>query len=127
VSFVTTTADILSTSFDFTLELSCTFQSTNVPVMTSIETNDIHLYTNFYMSSSTLFYLSTVLLFMKLVGTLEFSANDDAATEVTKSDDIIPDCRSAVSTSVSGSVSHYFPVGSKNCFSVEPVLSMLKN
>jgi hypothetical protein len=59
VSFVTTTADILSTSFDFTLELSCTFQSTNVPVMTSIETNDIHLYTNSYMSSSTLFYLST--------------------------------------------------------------------
>jgi hypothetical protein len=42
-----------------TLELSCTFQSTNVPVMTSIETNDIHQYTNYYMSSSTLFYLST--------------------------------------------------------------------
>ena len=58
VSFVTT-ADILSTSFDFTLELSRTFQSTNVPVMTSIETNDIHLDTNSYMWSSALFYLST--------------------------------------------------------------------
>ena len=45
VSFVTTTADILSTS--------------NVPIMTSIETNDIHLDTNSYMSSSALFYLST--------------------------------------------------------------------
>ena len=59
VSFVTTTADILSTSFDFTLELSRTFQSTNAPVMTSIETNDIHLDTKSYMSSSALFYLST--------------------------------------------------------------------
>ena len=59
VSFVTTTTDILSTSFDFTLELSRTFQSTNVPVMTSIETNEVHLDTNSYMSSSALFYLST--------------------------------------------------------------------
>ena len=59
VSFVTTTADISSTSFDFTLELSRTFQSTNAPVMTSIETNDIHLDTNSFMSSSALFYLST--------------------------------------------------------------------
>jgi hypothetical protein len=49
VSFVTTTADISSTSFDFTLELSRTFQSTNVPVMTSFETNDIHLDTNSYV------------------------------------------------------------------------------
>jgi hypothetical protein len=59
VLFVTTTADILSTSFDFTLELSRTVQSTNVPVMTSIETNDIHLDTKSYMSSTALFYLST--------------------------------------------------------------------
>ena len=59
VSFVTTTADILSASFDFTLELSRTFQSTNVPIITSIKTNDIHLDTNSYMSSSALFYLST--------------------------------------------------------------------
>ena len=36
--------------------------------------------------------ITAVLLFMKLVGTLKFSANDDAATEVTKSDYIIPDC-----------------------------------
>jgi hypothetical protein len=49
VSFVTTTADISSTSFDFTLELSRTFQSTNVPVMTSFETNDIHLDTYSYV------------------------------------------------------------------------------
>jgi hypothetical protein len=35
--------------------------------------------------------ITAVLLFMKSVGTLEFSANDDAATEVTKSDDIIPE------------------------------------
>ena len=55
VSFVTTTADISSTSFDFTLELSRTFQSTNAPVMTSIETNDIHLDTKSYMSSSRCF------------------------------------------------------------------------
>ena len=62
VSFVLTTADMLSTSFDFTLELSRTFQSTNVPVMTSIETNDIHLDTHSYMSSSALFYSSTDIL-----------------------------------------------------------------
>ena len=36
--------------------------------------------------------VTEVLLFMKSVETLAFSANDDAAIEVTKSDDIIPDC-----------------------------------
>ena len=57
--YVATTVDILSTSFDSTLEPSHTFQSTNVPVMTSFEANDIHVDTKSYMSSSALFYLST--------------------------------------------------------------------
>jgi hypothetical protein len=57
--YVATTVDILSTSFDSTLEPSHTYQSTNVPVMTSFETNDIHVDTKSYMSSSALFYLST--------------------------------------------------------------------
>jgi hypothetical protein len=55
VSFVTTTADILLTSFDFTLEPYITLQSTNVSLMTSIETNDIHVDTKSYMSSFVLF------------------------------------------------------------------------
>jgi hypothetical protein len=42
--YVATTVDILSTSFDSTLEPSHTYQSTNVPVMTAFETND---YENF--------------------------------------------------------------------------------
>jgi hypothetical protein len=57
--YVATTVDILSTSFDSTLEPSPTYQSTNVFVMTSFETNDIHVDTKSYMSSSALFYLST--------------------------------------------------------------------
>jgi hypothetical protein len=77
VSFVTTTADILSTSFDFTLELSRTFPSTNVPGITSIETNDIHLDANSYMSSSALFYLST-----DLPGLSSESNNDMNVTSV---------------------------------------------
>jgi hypothetical protein len=95
VSFVTTTADMLSTSFDFTLELSCTFQVllfvalysvVRIPSVVDAPSND---------SVIVSLTITAVLLFMQLVGTLEFSANDDAATEVTKSDDIIPDCRSA--------------------------------
>jgi hypothetical protein len=50
--YVATTVDILSTSFDSTLELSHTYQSTKVPVMTSFETNDMHVDTKSYMSSS---------------------------------------------------------------------------
>jgi hypothetical protein len=57
--YVATTVDILSTSFDSTLEPSPTYQSTNVPVMTSFETNDIHIDTKYYISSSALFYLRT--------------------------------------------------------------------
>jgi hypothetical protein len=57
--YVETTVDILSTSFDSTLEPSPTYQSTNVPVMTSFETNAMHVDTKSYMSSSALFYLST--------------------------------------------------------------------
>jgi hypothetical protein len=57
--YVATTVDILSTSFHSTLEPSHTYQSTNVPVMTSFETNDIHVNTKSYLSSSALFYLST--------------------------------------------------------------------
>jgi hypothetical protein len=57
--YVTTTVDNLSTSFDSTLEPSHAYQSTNVPVVTSFETNDIHVDTKSYMSSSELFYLST--------------------------------------------------------------------
>jgi hypothetical protein len=57
--YVTTTVDILSTSFDSTFEPSHTYQSTNVPVMTSFETNVIHVDTKSYMSSFALFYLST--------------------------------------------------------------------
>jgi hypothetical protein len=58
-AYVTTTVDMLSTSFDSTLEPSHTYQSTNVPVMTSFETNDIHVDTKSYMSSSALFVLRT--------------------------------------------------------------------
>jgi hypothetical protein len=50
--YVATTVDILSTSFDSTLEPSHTYQSTNVPVMTSFDTNDMHVDTKSYMSSS---------------------------------------------------------------------------
>ena len=60
--YVATTVDIFSTSFDSTLEPSHIYQSTNVPVMTSFETNDIHVDTKSYMSSSALFYLSTTYL-----------------------------------------------------------------
>jgi hypothetical protein len=35
--YVTTTVDILSTSFDSTFEPCHTYQSTNVPVMTSLK------------------------------------------------------------------------------------------
>ena len=49
--------------------------------------------------------ITAVLLFMKSVGTLEFSANNDAGTEVAKSDNIIPDWSWAVSTSVADSLS----------------------
>ena len=48
---------------------------------------------------------TVVLLFVKSVGMLEFSANNDAATEVAKSNDKIPDCSCAVSTSVADSLS----------------------
>ena len=91
VSFVTTTADILSTSFDFTLELSRTFPSTNVPGMTSIETNDIHLDTNSYMWSSVLFYLSTNILRM--------SSESDYAINVTSVNTYIPSMVMVVSAS----------------------------
>ena len=91
MSFVTTTADILSTSFDFSLELSRTFQSTNVPVMTSIETNDIHLDTNSYMSSSVLFYLSTDIPGM--------SSESDYAINVTSVNTYIPSTVMVVSAS----------------------------
>ena len=47
-----TTVDILSTSYDSILEPFHTYQSTNVPVMTSFETNDMHVDTKSYMSSS---------------------------------------------------------------------------
>ena len=57
--YVTTTVDILSTSFDSILKPSHTYQSTHVPVMTSFETNAMHVDTKSYMSSSALFYLST--------------------------------------------------------------------
>jgi hypothetical protein len=53
--YVATTVDILSTSFDSTLEPSHTYQSTNVHVMTSFKTNDIHVDTKSYMSSSRCF------------------------------------------------------------------------
>ena len=49
--------------------------------------------------------IMTVLLFMKSVGTLKFSANDDAATEVTESDNIVPDGSSNVYISVADSLS----------------------
>jgi hypothetical protein len=91
VSFVTTTADISSTSSHFTLELSRTFQSTNVPVMTSIKTNDIHLDTNSYMSSSALFYLSTDIPGM--------SSESDNDTNVISVNTYIPSTVLVVSTS----------------------------
>ena len=59
--YVTTTVDNLSTSFDSTLEPSHAYQSTNVPVMTSFETNDINVDAKSHMSSSELFYLSTAI------------------------------------------------------------------
>jgi hypothetical protein len=49
--------------------------------------------------------LTAVLLLIKSIATLEFLASNDAGIEVTKSDDIIPECSRAVSASVAKNVS----------------------
>jgi hypothetical protein len=49
--------------------------------------------------------VTAVLLLIKSIETLELLANNDACIEVTKSDDIIPECSRAVSTSVADNLS----------------------
>jgi hypothetical protein len=89
--YVTTTVDILSTSFDSTFEPSHTYQSTNVTVMTSFETNVIHVDTKSYMSSFALFYLST-----DIPG---LSSESDYGINVTSVNTYIPSTVMVVSTS----------------------------
>jgi hypothetical protein len=49
--------------------------------------------------------VTVVLLLIKSIETLEFLASNDAGIEVSKSDDIIPECSRTVSTSVAENVS----------------------
>ena len=49
--------------------------------------------------------VTAVLLLIKSIETLEFLASNDACIEVTKTDDSIPECSTAVSTSVADNLS----------------------
>ena len=55
--------------------------------------------------------IMTVLLFIKSIETLKFLASNDACIEVARSDDIISECSTDVSTSVADNLSVVYNTG----------------